>query len=80
MWTAILAVPIGLYAAYAFLFFAWLTATPQTEEGLARAQHSAYLWFFVTAACAIITVSYIVRALLSKPRNNEAVEKQQNEK
>lgn len=74
-WAAVAAIPLGGYGGYAFVFFAWLTATPLSNEGLARAQKLTYFWFFVAVTCALTTASYVVRALIAKPRHNEAVDK-----
>jgi hypothetical protein len=38
---------LAAYAAYAFLYFAWLTATPLSESQLKRAQYDAMVWLVV---------------------------------
>ena len=65
-WAALLSLPIGVYAGYTFLYFAWLTATPLTKEGLSRAQYDAYFWFAILAICFLIISSFVVAMVLRK--------------
>ena len=74
-WAAILALPIGALAGYSVLYFAWLTATPLTAEGLRRAQYDVYCWFAIFALCILIILTYGV-GLISK-RNKRTTQDRQ---
>jgi hypothetical protein len=67
---AIFAIAAG-YSAYAFLFFAWVTATPITPEQLKQAQHLASVWFFVFCASfllAVVSVVLFIRAFRKRKK------------
>jgi len=53
-----------LYCGYAFLFWAWVTATPLTPTQLARAQYIANVWFGLAAlslAAAVLALVWAIR-------------------
>jgi uncharacterized membrane protein len=52
----VLSVLAILFCGYAFLFWAWVTATPLTPAQLARAQYNAYVWFGLAALSLIASV------------------------
>ena len=53
-WASIVSVPLGLWAAVTFIYCAWLTATPLTEERLRFVQLEALIWLLVTVACFVV--------------------------
>ena len=49
---------LAAYAAYAYVYFAWLSATPLTESQLKRVQYDATVWL------AVLGFSIVVAPLL----------------
>jgi hypothetical protein len=57
------------YSLYAFAFFAWVTATPVTQEQLRQAQSLAKLWGSLSISCLIGFIVLAIRlARLYKAR------------
>ena len=52
-----------LFCGYAFLFWAWVTATPLTPAQLARAQYNAHVWLGLAALSLIAAVVALVWAI-----------------
>jgi ammonia channel protein AmtB len=52
-----------LFCGYAFLFWAWVTATPLTPAQLARAQYNAYLWAGLAGASLVAAVIALFGAI-----------------
>lgn len=59
----VLSVLAILFCAYAFLFWAWVTATPLTPAQLSRAQYNAYVWFGLAALSLVAAVVALVWAI-----------------
>ena len=56
-WLVFALSPIGvLWGCYAFVFFAWLTATPLAPPELRNAQDSATLWLMSPGLNLIVAV------------------------
>ena len=51
------------FCGYAFLFWAWVTATPLTPAQLARAQYNAYVWAALAVASLVAAVIALVWAI-----------------
>ena len=56
----VLSLLASLYCGHAFLFWAWLTATPLTPTRLAQAQYNANVWLSLTAASVLAAVASFV--------------------
>ena len=60
-----------LYFGYVTLYWAWVTATPLTPAGLARAQRNFYFCLALTGASfvgAIVALVFAVRSARGKAR------------
>ena len=57
---SVVAIP---FCGYAFLFWAWVTATPLTPPQLARAQYNANVWFGLAALSVVVAVVALVWAI-----------------
>jgi hypothetical protein len=60
----VLSVLAIFFCGYAFLFWAWVTATPLTPAQLSRAQYNAYVWFGLAAlslVAAVVTLVWAIR-------------------
>jgi hypothetical protein len=65
-----------LFCGYAFLFWAWVTATPLTPAQLARAQYNAHVWLGLAAVsliAAVIVLIWIIRLRRRGIRNPTAI-------
>ena|ERR1700722_10287986 len=61
-----IAVCAFLGCMYAFLFFAWLTATPLTPQQIARAQYDANVWLVLAGLSVAAGVIDLI--VLFRPR------------
>ena len=59
----VLSIVAILFCGYAFLFWAWATATPLTPAQLARAQFNAKVWLGLAALSLIAAVGALVWAI-----------------
>jgi len=63
-WTIfVLSLLAMLFCAYAFLFWAWVTATPLTPAQLARAQYNSNVWGGFAVASLVATAFALVWAI-----------------
>jgi hypothetical protein len=59
----VLSVLAIFFCGYAFLFWAWVTATPQTPAQLARAQYNANVWLRLAALSLVAAVVALIWAI-----------------
>jgi hypothetical protein len=59
----VLSVLAILFCGYAFLFWAWVTATPLTPAQLARAQYNANVWLGLAALSLVVAIVALVWAI-----------------
>ena len=69
LWLIAIAVAsCAIYCAYAFVFWAWVTATPVTAEQLVHAQSIATVWLTLTILLSAIAVALLIAAIRIAPR------------
>lgn len=66
--TFVLSLFATLYCGYAFMFWAWLTATPLTPVRLAYAQYNAKVWLGLMAASFLGAAASLVWAIRLRTR------------
>lgn len=59
----VLAAVAVLFCGYAFLFWAWVTATPLTAGQLARTEYNANVWLGSTALSLVVAIVALVWAI-----------------